>query len=317
MEKDSFILYKSQIKILKSLEPEERLKFYDAIFDYATDKIDPVLPNAALQALFQIFKHRIDLDESKYQTRCQKNAENINKRWNKENTVVYEPIRPDTKPYEAIPSDSDSDSDSESDSDNESIIKKNFNKKKISNSRPADLSEVITYGQEIGLTEDQSAAFHDHFESNGWKVSGKSPMKDWRAAMRNWKRNARPQSISTASTSSQPISSAAERERPSKKQMLFYALNHAKPLYKVNLSIFAENQERNGWVGDWRQKLEQWFGRVMENESNPARRFLTLVDLGESIAFREFAGAGTGQVQIHDLYGVRLPIRKAELAEFR
>src|SRR5262245_34366233 len=30
--------------------------------------------------------------------------------------------------------------------------------------------------------------FFDHYESNGWKV-GKSAMKDWRAAVRNWERN--------------------------------------------------------------------------------------------------------------------------------
>lgn len=32
--------------------------------------------------------------------------------------------------------------------------------------------------------------FFDHFESNGWKIGGKAPMKDWKAATRNWvKRN--------------------------------------------------------------------------------------------------------------------------------
>lgn len=30
--------------------------------------------------------------------------------------------------------------------------------------------------------------FIDHYEANGWKV-GKSPMKDWRAAVRNWEKN--------------------------------------------------------------------------------------------------------------------------------
>ena len=32
------------------------------------------------------------------------------------------------------------------------------------------------------------AHFHDHYTSNGWKISGRAPMKDWRAAMRNWAR---------------------------------------------------------------------------------------------------------------------------------
>ena len=30
--------------------------------------------------------------------------------------------------------------------------------------------------------------FYDYYESNGWCV-GKKPMKDWKAAVRNWMRN--------------------------------------------------------------------------------------------------------------------------------
>jgi hypothetical protein len=33
-----------------------------------------------------------------------------------------------------------------------------------------------------------SERFHDHFASNGWKVGGRAPMKDWKAALRNWVR---------------------------------------------------------------------------------------------------------------------------------
>ena len=28
--------------------------------------------------------------------------------------------------------------------------------------------------------------FFDYYEANGWKISGKSQMKDWKAAVRNW-----------------------------------------------------------------------------------------------------------------------------------
>lgn len=31
--------------------------------------------------------------------------------------------------------------------------------------------------------------FYDHYEANGWKIGGKSPMKDWRAAVRTWENN--------------------------------------------------------------------------------------------------------------------------------
>ena len=44
--------------------------------------------------------------------------------------------------------------------------------------------EIFFQGKNIATTEAQK--FFNHFESNGWKVGGKSPMKDWKAAARNW-----------------------------------------------------------------------------------------------------------------------------------
>lgn len=38
------------------------------------------------------------------------------------------------------------------------------------------------------VAEDESCKFHAYYESNGWKV-GKNPMKDWKAAVRNWLKN--------------------------------------------------------------------------------------------------------------------------------
>ena len=34
----------------------------------------------------------------------------------------------------------------------------------------------------------EAAAFCDHYASNGWRVSGKTPMADWRASFRGWMR---------------------------------------------------------------------------------------------------------------------------------
>ncbi len=46
--------------------------------------------------------------------------------------------------------------------------------------------EVKDYGTSIGYLID-AQAFVDHYEANGWKV-GHASMKDWRAAVRNWRR---------------------------------------------------------------------------------------------------------------------------------
>lgn len=52
---------------------------------------------------------------------------------------------------------------------------------------PPSQAEVSQYWAEKKLNGN-SFEFYDHFESNGWKVSGKAPMKDWKASARNWSR---------------------------------------------------------------------------------------------------------------------------------
>lgn len=50
---------------------------------------------------------------------------------------------------------------------------------------PPTLEQVQEYVKEAGLKMD-AQRFVDYFSSNGWKVGGKAPMKDWKAAARNW-----------------------------------------------------------------------------------------------------------------------------------
>lgn len=57
----------------------------------------------------------------------------------------------------------------------------------VAKARPRDLDTVIQYWEEANLQGDPNV-FWDHFESNGWKVGGKAPMKDWKASARNFSR---------------------------------------------------------------------------------------------------------------------------------
>ena len=48
---------------------------------------------------------------------------------------------------------------------------------------------MATYMDKLGAVGTNPAEqFVDHFTSNGWKVSGRAPMKSWEAAARNWVR---------------------------------------------------------------------------------------------------------------------------------
>jgi hypothetical protein len=61
------------------------------------------------------------------------------------------------------------------------------NKKEREGLRPAR-SDWSAYAKEIGWgTTDAESAF-DYYESNGWRIGGKTPVKDWRACARNCQR---------------------------------------------------------------------------------------------------------------------------------
>lgn len=53
------------------------------------------------------------------------------------------------------------------------------------------LSEVLTYAQEIGMNGGEPEKFHDYHSARGWKMgkTASAPMRDFKAAMRLWKRN--------------------------------------------------------------------------------------------------------------------------------
>jgi hypothetical protein len=53
--------------------------------------------------------------------------------------------------------------------------------------KPRDVLEVIDYALTIELDKSDAEAFFDYYTCNGWK-SGRHSMKDWHAALRNWKR---------------------------------------------------------------------------------------------------------------------------------
>ncbi|TRX72556.1 transcriptional regulator [Carboxylicivirga sp. M1479] len=48
---------------------------------------------------------------------------------------------------------------------------------------------IQIYFQEKGHHQSEAERFFNYYESNGWLIGGKIPMKDWKAAARNWMLN--------------------------------------------------------------------------------------------------------------------------------
>lgn len=58
---------------------------------------------------------------------------------------------------------------------------------------PPTPEEAAEYFFERGSLQsaEDAEAFIDHFTSNGWKVGGKTKMKDWKSSIRNWMRRSK------------------------------------------------------------------------------------------------------------------------------
>lgn len=140
MAKDSFILYLDQQEIFEMLTDEQAGQLIKNIFLYERTgqmpKMDKML-NLAFVPIMQI----LDKNRRKYDEKCKKNKENIEKRWNKNNTVVYERKKTNTN-Y----TDNDNDSDNEYDNELTTTVVNN-----VSDSCVDGLQNVIDfYNNNIG-----------------------------------------------------------------------------------------------------------------------------------------------------------------------
>jgi hypothetical protein len=310
--KNSFILYFDQCETMLELSDQDAGRFFKIIINYQIRKEKPNFQNSFESVLFNVFKAQFDRDAEKYAEKCKIRAESgkLGGRpktkangLNEKQTKAKKP-----KAFFQKQNNPDNENDNVNENDNENDIKEK--KEIVIKKKSPELSEVKTYAQEIELSPEQAEAFFDHFTANGWKVGGKAPMKDWQSALRNWKRNA--QKFDQKPKTEQNGFSFAP---PSIRHALFFALQHSKPLYKVNLDVWYGYNNENGWKGPWKQNLEKWFDRVSEQENNPARRFLTLYREKDEFHFKEFMGAGVGQKWIDQLYGISLPILSSDLED--
>lgn len=109
--KQSMIFYASWKEAIKELPDAVRLEVYEAAIDFAmSGDVHELSAMAAM--VFPFIRQDIERDTANYQRLCEKNRENIRKRWNKEqkgsDTTEYDRIPPYTteyQKYQPIPND--------------------------------------------------------------------------------------------------------------------------------------------------------------------------------------------------------------------
>ena len=162
---------------LTSLLPEsERRKTNTAILDYFFEGKEPSGLSSQGMKVFEGCRGRIDASI--------RGRENVTKRY-ENNPTTYTTKQSTTYPTTySTKSTSTYDTDRERDRD----IERDKGKSSAKRAKfiPPSVDQVESYIAEKGYSVD-AQSFVDFYDSKGWLV-GKSPMKDWKAAVRTWNR---------------------------------------------------------------------------------------------------------------------------------
>jgi len=119
MAKGNFLLDDSWESLFAGLPDAAAGQLIKAAFSYHTGG-DVEIEDPILCAVFDMIKAKIDENDRNYERQCEKNKDNVRKRWN---TDVYDRIPNDTTVYEPIRNDTDSDSDNDNELKEKSTLK--------------------------------------------------------------------------------------------------------------------------------------------------------------------------------------------------
>jgi hypothetical protein len=194
MCKDGFYFHSSFKRVADKLPDDMRLKFYDALIEYGLYGIEP--EDEMLSLLIEMAKPLMEYEEpskrggrregagapvgnnnAQKQSKTIKNNQiNQNNQTEQKETKKNTPLNPQEENNKNIYTPITPNG----------VIAPNGGLPTESRFKKPTVEEVKSYFAEKNLI-DESEQFWDFYECKGWKV-GKNPMKDWRAAVRNWGR---------------------------------------------------------------------------------------------------------------------------------
>lgn len=183
--KDTFIIYTESKELVDELSVHQKAALLDALFTYAVEEeIDLSDIDLTTRIVFKTMRMKIDAANERYEEKCRVNKENgarggrpKTERFGEE-TEKTERLFLETQ--KTLP-DTDTDTETEPEDKRKAPTEP---KEKRTRFTPPTVEEVEAYAREKGLNI-PAERFVDFYASKGWKV-GNAPMKDWKAAARNW-----------------------------------------------------------------------------------------------------------------------------------
>ena len=175
----AFLLPIDQKEIIDELSDEEAGIIFKAIYEYEVNKNEINL-SKTLKIVFKQFKVKLDNYDGKYEEKCIRNRENIKKYWDKKkkNTNVYDRIQLNTNVYKIKENKIKVNKIKENKkSENNIIYKYNY---------IPTLQEIYEYGLSLGIENEYSELFFNHYESIGWVNGTGQKIKNWKLVFKNW-----------------------------------------------------------------------------------------------------------------------------------
>jgi hypothetical protein len=177
-DKKSFILYADQQGVFKQLPDDVAGRLIKHIFSYVNDE-NPCTEELIINIAFEPIKQSLKRDLKRWEDYIEKQSLNGKKGGRPPKAKESQ----ETQAFLNKPKKADSVSVSVNDSVNVN--------EKIKQFKAPTVGELKNEFPNI-----DAESFHDFYTSKGWKI-GKDPMKDWRAAARNWERRNNPKPTTT------------------------------------------------------------------------------------------------------------------------
>lgn len=194
-DRKAFLYYVDWAEALLQLPDALRLKIDDAVKRYVIYGEEPTDP-IVKYSMFTMMRLKIDKDTQAYAEKCdyisqlRSNAGSKGNdiRWgdNRKVSQTSQNIANDSKNRKVSQTSLDIDTDTDTVTDKKKKELSNESKKSASRFSAPSLEEIKDFAEKEGLEFDVESMY-DYYESNGWCV-GKSKMKNWKAAARNWAR---------------------------------------------------------------------------------------------------------------------------------
>jgi len=171
---DRFVFPRSFYETIRTFKPSSREALYSAIFDYIFDDREVELKSVDLQRVWMLISPILSKAKKISNTISRQSQENVerNSRDTQENVKTISRQSPFKE------------KEKEKDKGEKKDKEKSAAASPLSRFKKPSVDEVREYVSEMGYHINPND-FVDFYESKGWLV-GKTPMKDWKAAVRTW-----------------------------------------------------------------------------------------------------------------------------------